>query len=393
MSGNPVRWRLRSGFTLLELLFVISIIVVLISLLLPAMQQARESARRTQCKNNLMQLGVALRHYNSTHSFLPPGCVNGTGPILSSSMEETGDSSVSPQTILPGDYRMGWLPQVLPFMGEEGIWRQLDFVDPRLSFLSDSDRITFDKDMQTWTAFNTARSAAPSATDAAPDAGGTTQSAAPERGSMAGGSMGMGAMGMRAAYDPALGPPQPAALTGLRLPEFSGIVCPSDPNNGKGISSYAGCQNSVEKTIDTDGDGLLYLNSSESLDSIPDGSSSTLLLGEKSGKLTDGIWLFGDRATLRNGGRLQGYSYQTQNSAGLVGDYSSQTEEERQQQIQLRQRIVGTFGSSHSYQVGVMFADGSVTFVSRNISASVFSALVNRKDCLTPTTPPPEGQF
>lgn len=388
MSDNPVRWRLCRGFTLLELLFVLSIIFVLISLLLPAIQQARESARRTQCKNNLMQLGVALRHYNSTHSFLPPGCVNATGPILSSSLEEKADSSVSPQTIYPGDYRIGWVPQVLPFMGEEGIWRQIDFVDPRLSFLSDSDRITFDKDMQTWTAFHAAQSAAPSATNATPDSDSTTQSAAPETGAMEGGAMGMGSMAMGGVYDPALGPPQPAALTGLRLPAFSGIVCPSDPNNGKGISSYAGCQNSVEQPIDSNGDGLMYLNSSESLDSIPDGSSSTLLLGEKVAKFTDGIWLFGDRATLRNGGRLQGNSYLSKDSTGLVGDYSSQTDEERQQQILLRQRVVGTFGSSHSYHVGMTFADGSVTFVSRNISASVFSALVNRKDCLTPTTPP-----
>lgn len=101
----------RKGFTLIELLVVIAIIAVLIALLLPAVQQAREAARRTQCKNNLKQLGLALANYHDiTTNTFPPGYLGGT------------QTTVAPGNGLAG---WGWMTMILPQVDQANLYNQL----------------------------------------------------------------------------------------------------------------------------------------------------------------------------------------------------------------------------------------------------------------------------
>ena len=99
------------GFTLIELLVVIAIIAILVALLLPAVQQAREAARRSSCKNNLMQMGIAITNYEHLWETFPMGTANPTSPIIN---ERKG-------------YHVGWMVRILPQMDDSNAFNKFDF--------------------------------------------------------------------------------------------------------------------------------------------------------------------------------------------------------------------------------------------------------------------------
>lgn len=109
--------RQRRAFTLIELLVVIAIIAILISLLLPAVQQAREAARRTQCKNNLKQLGLALHNYHDSHTGFAPGWIDQNQSVAAN---------------------WGWSVYLMPAMEQGNMYQQLQVGEIHLSDALDS---------------------------------------------------------------------------------------------------------------------------------------------------------------------------------------------------------------------------------------------------------------
>ena len=365
--------RKQAGFTLLELLVVIATIAILIALLLPAIQQAREQARRTQCINNMMQIGIALHNYQSTNSLLPPGCVNKTGPVLEGAPSvdsmSSSDFGMSPEysedeSEIAGDeldkvtpavdfgYRMSWIAQILPQLGEDAIYRNIDFINPERSFL-DAEQLAYYTDV---------KPAVPedeSAGNDQPD---------PE-------DYGMGMGGFGGEDD---GPPTQPAIS-LQI-----LNCPSDPagtgGNGPSHSGYAGCHDSRAVSIDLDNNGLLYLNSSESLYEVPDGISTTIIVGEKRQTVFEMGFMTGDYSTLRNTGFSPATIEKLREAGG--GNYWSDeavdvdvVTDDSGNEIKLR-----GFSAFHNSICNFLLADWSVRSIGNTISHDVLQRLGSRND-------------
>ena len=329
----------RQGFTLLELTIVVATIVVLVALLLPAIQSAREMARRTSCANNLMQIGVALRSYHEAFDMLPPGSVNESGPVKDGGWFFNNTEVVSRQRLdddgnaISEDpasygYRIGWLAQILPHLGHDPVYRRVDFDRPWLSFLSLPDRefVLSEKE-------NTVE---------APTAGADG-----------------GLSGMILDSD---------TISPIRrgdIPRLDVLKCPS--TFWGALCDYAGCHDSRNVPIDVDNNGILFLNSSVVLDELPDGASNTLMAGEKPSGGSDAGYLIGDSGTLRNTGT---HGEKNQNIA-------------RQQSMRGNQALTVQsrgFASQHYHGSNYLMADGAVRFTSNQVDLSILQRLANRYD-------------
>jgi prepilin-type N-terminal cleavage/methylation domain-containing protein len=100
----------KRGFTLVELLVVIAIIGILVALLLPAVQAAREASRRSSCQNNLKQLGVAMQNYYVSHKQYPPN-----SPWW-----------LDPPKVMPTDRKGSMLVKLMPYLEESALYERLD---------------------------------------------------------------------------------------------------------------------------------------------------------------------------------------------------------------------------------------------------------------------------
>lgn len=298
MNKNlPQAPRRKPGFTLIELLVVIAIIAILVSIMLPAVQSAREAARRSQCRNNLMQFGIAFHNYSMTYEMLPPGTVNESGPIVTE----------------PNGYHMSWIVQLLPVMEQRNLFEQVDFGHSVYS----------------------------------------------------------------------------AENAMVRAIQFSIVSCPSDYDGRYSIegvgqvqaSNYAASYGGSKDTISDRNNGLLYLNSSIRFRQIRDGSSNTILAGEKihPRKGDDLGWMSGTVATLRNTGI--GINL----SPDVISEFETPDDEldagiavpTEDTKITIAS---GGFSSRHPGGSVFLLADGSIRFLSASIDRSLYSHLGNRED-------------
>jgi prepilin-type N-terminal cleavage/methylation domain-containing protein/prepilin-type processing-associated H-X9-DG protein len=118
MNEPLIRKVSRRGFTLIELLVVIAIIAVLIALLLPAVQSAREAARRTQCVNNMKQIGLGILNFESTYSYMPPSVEHNIASLVDN----------DPSAVFTGAQyeRQGVMALIMPFMEQSNVYNQIN---------------------------------------------------------------------------------------------------------------------------------------------------------------------------------------------------------------------------------------------------------------------------
>lgn len=325
--------RMRYGFTLVELLVVITIIGILIALLLPAVQAAREAARRGECSNNLKQIGLSLHGYHDVYGCFPPG-------VLAQN---------------PYPYRKAsWLVRILPFMEQNALYERMTFKDTDWTGQDFKDRNAWIKNGLVVDAFTCPSNAMPVMRSESPRS--DTQ---------------------------ALSPPVPATIN-VQIPDYAGIAgtyyAESDmssapvPNNTMtyGRSTFNGVMASIGGAVP----------SPISFALITDGSSNTACIAEESsyyldsaGNKTDGRagnWA-GGAWSCGPGGDGDWWHNVTVvrypiNWNGAASDY----------QAGYRRHTI--IRSSHPGGAQVALSDGAVRFVPQTIDFRTLTRLCDRND-------------
>jgi len=355
MTSSKRFLRRRSrGFTLIELLVVIAIIGVLVSLLLPAVQQAREAARRTQCRNNLKQIGLALHNYESSHRLFPPACV--TNPYLTGSI----DGISYPDSIKVCAPGFGWGALLLPDLDQAPLYNKFNF------------------NSACWSIGNAAAAATQVQVFLCPSA--------------TGGSSGF------VIQSPVPGPTVTGAgNTGIDMTRSDGskiYFAHSHYVTNAGINQPWGrspeyCYNFDIPEPMSNGapdhmiDGPFYPNSHTRVSDVPDGLSNTIFVGERSSYLSNNTWV----GVVPGGAvipRMDMRAWPSENNAAtdLVGCHSGPDVRDHPEMIIHAPN--NPFGHTdemwgeHGPGCNVLFGDGSVRFYSAFVDGNVWVSISTR---------------
>jgi prepilin-type N-terminal cleavage/methylation domain-containing protein len=365
------RLRRHAGFTLIELLVVIAIIAILIGLLLPAVQKVREAAARTQCQNNLKQIGLAAHNYQSTFNSLPPGYLATLNKYMTpGSMWESYQGALDGQGI-------GVLVFLLPYLEQDNIYKQL--TDPAAPPGS-SNGTLFDV---TKRGYGDTGAAPPSAWDTVTVTAGTyTYNYAPSSWIISGPDNALASSRIKTFLCPAAQNDPNNATFGLQAyaeVEINGVYTAVDfffkppytaangyvANQPWGVTNYVGCAGArgiLGDDANLSGGGLTSLpapmdkwsafgglfdnRSHTSIARVPDGTSNTLMFGE----------IGGDSA-------LPGLSLPTNNNGQVVAMFTWMGSGVASTVYGLggpNTFYFGQFSSAHTAVVNFCYADGSV---------------------------------
>jgi prepilin-type N-terminal cleavage/methylation domain-containing protein/prepilin-type processing-associated H-X9-DG protein len=344
LKGSAMRPNFRrcgrpAAFTLVELLVVIAIIGILIALLLPAVQAAREAARRAQCANHLMQLGLAVHSYESSHEVFPYGTVDAKSPIVNA----------------PPGYHHSWIVRILPYIEQRNAYKAIDF---SLSVYNPKHApvrvLTID------TLY--CPSGWPTATGVVVDFGPKKET-------------------------DEVPPELTDELAGMGFGGGGGMAQPTTA----GVSNYAACHHDKEAPIAETNNGAFILNRCLPIEEFGDGLSQTIFLGEKVGEAGDLGWMSGTRATLRNtgwsvvggfGGRafLPWNTPEDPSDVMALQDPAIDPAASAAPPAPNSPAVVGGFASAHPGGANFALGDGSVRFFSSGIALPVFQQLGHRAD-------------
>lgn len=316
----------RTGFTLIEILVTIAIIAALVAILLPAVQNAREAARRSTCVNNLKQLSLACLNYESTHRTFPPGYLVGTGGV--STLSITPPLAVPTQAGRPAAVYNEW------YLSDNWSWHALI-----ISYIGQSN-LGIDTGSSKGQPWNLQALATPVPTFVCP-----SMSAADTR-----------------AF---------ANLAPANQPEFA-------------FSNYRGASGTNLTTPSPAGgladDGMLYRDSMVALRDVRDGESSTALLIES----TFGLWgdanSAGTRAADDNGDGISDWGSDGLSPSAVPSTFNSYWTDS----VSVLELSPGSW---HADTVNCALVDGSCRALSRSISFSVLQGMFTRSGSERITVP------